>query len=960
MHVSSRVTASIIAVATATYGFAPAHAESAAETAANIGSASSEEIVVTGSRIARPELESPMPISVINMANAVDQGRLNVGDALAIVPSISPGGNAYGNAQSGAGLASVNLRNMGANRTLVLIDGRRRVSGNGSSSEVNLNMIPSAMIDRVEVLTGGAAAIYGADAVTGAVNIITKKNIDGLHLSAHQGLSQHGDASQTSFSAAFGTKFSEGRGRINIGATYDKATGVEKRDRSFTKDRLWYLANAASKGPSDGIPDILLNRDLKSFYVSSVPTFYLPQTRANYAYADGQLFIPSHGKEFGSKGEFGDFEGIDDRVVRNFESWEYLRNPQESLALIGQFDFDLTDSITYSGRAEYGRTKSQGYHRSYREDSRAAIFTAPLGGAIAYLDNPYMPDSVSDLLTSHGLSQIHINRMYDNWPQMRQYLDRETITVSHNLTGKLGAFTWNAFYQYGRSETDDTVTNVPLKSRWIAARDVVSNSLTGDPECRNQAARAAGCTPINIFDATGALTSEQKAWLLYDRKRHSVNKQEVFGADIAGTLFRLPAGDVSAAFGVERRRDSTRTTEDPLVLSGEAVPSTVIVSVTPSIQASRAVTEFYGELKVPVLADMPFVHRLELEGAFRRSKYDKAGSTNTWKIGGTWSPVSGLTLRGVRSRSVRMPTLGELYGAVTTGTYSSFNDPCVSGYYDYTPTRAANCRALGISTPLPFYSDAAVINGGGNSNLDPETSNSFTVGMALRPKFLPGFDVTVDYWNIDIANVITSYSFAQMMNFCVDLPTADNVFCQNVRRDPVTQKVISGSTQLVNAARQKARGIDLGINYRIPLDSGVIGLSFMGSYLLQREVESVPDVESSVVKYAGGYTDPRFRGVLGLSYTSDRVSASLQTRYISKAKYDPNVSDEYYEFNDVKSKIYNDFSVKYNASDKIEYLVGVNNVFNVKPQMLPNIYFGSSGRYDVIGRYFFAKVAIKL
>lgn len=604
--------------------------------------------------------------------------------------------------------------------------------------------------------------------------------------------------------------------------------------------------------------------------------------------------------------------------------------------------------------------KAEGYHRSYREDSRKAIFTAPLGGAIAHLDNPYMPGSVRELLTEHGLDQIHINRMYDNWPQMRQKLDREDITIYQGLSGNLGAFAWNAFYQYGRATVDDTVTNVPLRSRWIAARDVVANPLSGDPECRDSAARAAGCTPINIFDSTGALTDAQKAWLLYDRRRDTRNTQEVFGADIAGALFTLPAGEVLAAAGVERRRDTTRITEDPLALSGEAVPSTVIVSVTPSIEASRAVTEAYGELKLPLLRDLPFINRLEVEGAYRWSKYDDAGTTHTWKLGGTWSPVSGLTFRGVRSRSVRMPTLGELYGSVTTGTYSSFNDPCVSGYYDYTSTRAANCRALGITTPLPFYSDAAVINGGGNPGLNPETSNSFTLGMALRPKFVPNFDLTVDYWNINISDVITSYSFAQMMNFCVGLPTIDNVFCQNVGRDPVTQKVTSGSTQLVNAARQRAKGIDVGATYQIPLGDGAIGLAFMGSYLIEREVESVPDVATSIVKYADRYTDPKFRGVFRINYSNERLSASMQTRYVGSAKYDPNVSEEYYEINDVDSKIYNDVSLKLKVNDRMEYLIGINNVFDVKPRMLPNIYQGANGRYDVMGRYFFAKVALSL
>lgn len=917
-----------------------------------------EAIVVTGSRIGRPELESAMPISVLSFDEAAAVGRTDAYDVLRRSPVISAGNGMYEEHYRSAdiGLAAINLRNMGTNRSLALVDGRRRVSGTAASSAVDINMIPPAMIDRIEVVTGGAAAIYGADAVTGAVNIITRKDIEGFNIDAYQGISKYGDAPETVVSLATGGEFDNGRGSFSFGGSYRRADFVAKKDRPFTQNRLFYLPNPDNTGPSDGIPDNGLNRNYFSFFTGDKPGFYIPDNQTFYWYADGELKIAQYDKNWGPPGEFSNGEGANDPSMRNFEQFEPLRNAQESYSFIADVDYEIADGITYNARLDYGRTLADGADNYYREDSRA-IFNLGHGSAVARLDNPYMPANVRDLLTSFDLDSIHIDRFYVNFPMIGNHHDRESLTIYQDLSGTIGSsLNWGIFYQYGRTTDDITITNVPRSSRWLAASDVVANPVTGTPECRDAEARAAGCVPYDIFSYRTPLTAEQAAWILYDRHSRRDNDQQIAGAGLNGTLINLPAGDLSFALGAEHRRESATTTEDPLALSGEVANGATITAQQP-IDASMNVTEAYGELVIPILRDRPFFRRLEAEGAYRYSDYSSFGSTHTWKVGGTWSPVDGVTIRGVRSRSVRAPNFGELYAPISVGVSSSFNDPCLKSNYNLTPTRAANCAALGVP-PLDFYFDGIEIISGGNPDLEPETSNSTTIGLVLQPQFIRGFDLTVDYWDIRIENIITSYSALQMAQFCVDLPDIDNLFCGNMKRgaDGIPETI---STQLVNAASMEARGIDVGLNYGFPLGAGDLDLNFVGSVLLERETQAIPEMASSIVKYAGGYTDPRFRGSLLINYTIDDFTLSADTRFISASKYDPNVGEEYYEINDVPAKVYNDLAVSYAVDDGMQIGAGVKNVFNVFPPALPGLYAGGGGRYDTMGRYFFTRVGFK-
>lgn len=903
------------------------------------------QIVVTGSRIARPELESSMPVSVVKMAEAESLGRLTIYDALQRSPAISRAAS-VGDAQWeswDAGLAAVDLRGMGTNRTLTLVDGRRRVSGSARSSAVDLNMIPAAMIEQVEIITGGAAAIYGADAVTGAVNIITRKDYEGLEVSATQGISQRGDAQKRQMSLVAGGQFADNRGSVSIGGTYTKNDPLYTQDREHTRTRLLFHPNPKNTGPHDGIADNQLYYDFKAMFIMPVPTYYLNGT--TYILENGIPRAGSYNTRFYSD-MYSNGDGGDGR---NLIDNDLMLSPMESMSFISQLNYDLTDSISYRAQIDFGRTKYRGTKSYYREDARPTWLNGA-GGAYAYLDNPYLPDAVRQVMLGNKLNRLSINRGYPEFGMIEDRHDRESYTLFNSLSGNVfDRFDWELFAQYGRTQDDVAGTNNVIASKWVAARDVIADPMSGEPVCRDPVARAAGCVPFNIF-GTGVLTDEQRAYFLHTRREQRTNTQTVMGGTLSGTPFSLPYGEVSLVLGAEYRKETLKTIDDVLGLNGEVSHTGNNAGKHPEIESSFDVSEFFGELVIPLLRNMPFVEKLQVEGAYRYSDYSTVGTTHAWKAGLTWSPFQGLTLRGVRSRSVRTPNFGELYQSQTI-TATDIYDPCEDNKYFQNPTRTANCQALGIDKPIVGTLYPGWVTSGGNPDLQPEISNSFTVGLVAQPDFLPGFSFTADYWDIKIDDVITSFTPHKIAELCVDLESLDNKFCDLVTRG-ADHAITAVNTTQINAAKMVARGIDAGIQYRTDLGAGQLHLGFSGTYLLAKETLSVADQSNSVVKSAGGWTSPRFRGTLFANYDLGRVSVGLDTRFTGAAKFDVNAtSDEQYSDNSVPGRLYNDLSVQYRISDEFSVSLIMNNLFDTKPPYMPTMFLGL-GYYDIVGRSF--------
>ncbi|MFK4870592.1 TonB-dependent receptor domain-containing protein [Novosphingobium sp. ZW T3_23] len=912
-----------------------------------------EPIVVTGSRIPQDSARTAMPLRVIDMEVGLRAGRTTAYDVLTREPAVAVGiglGNAFGQGWD-AGVSSVSLRGLGTARSLTLIDGMRRVSGSARSSAVDITMIPAAMIERMEIITGGATAIYGADAVTGAINILTKKRLEGLNLSATQGISQEGDASETSLSLSTGTTFAHRRGSLALGMTYSRIAPLDYAQRYPTYIRS--IANPANTGANDGIPDQITIPDFRQIYFSYQPSFYF----AGQSWiVDGGTPRPAHYDETYYPGHFSYGNGGDGRNLRDTDQ---LRGGLDSLAALGRLDYELTDSITYRAYADFGASNyrgTAGFPR-HRDDSRTMWFNGA-GGSVAYLDNPFLPPALRDFMVANGLSRLDIERTYGNFPVMREYHRRRSLTVGQQLEGPLGdSFHWQVSQQYGRTVDNVRTTDIPYVSHWLAARDVITDPQTGLPACRDPVAREQGCEPLDIFSLAPP-SAALSDYVLGMRRERRVNTQSIWGLDIDGAPLQLPQGPLMAVLGLEHRRETLHTRDDPLAASEYAYGGSGY-TVHPNLDAAFSVWELFAEAKAPVLRDLPLARSVDLEAAYRLSRYSSVGATGTWKLGGTWTPIRGLMLRAMRSRSVRVPNFGELYEVPISRQSGSITDPCEAADYFQSATRSANCKALGILVPLGDFKVGPVITTRGNPDLRPETSNSLTLGAVVSPATLPGFELTLDYWNIDIRDAITQFSYTTILNLCVDLPTIDNIFCDAIARSSVDGRVNSVSTSQVNAQRLTARGIDFGMRYHGRLGAGKIGIEANGTYLLQQLVESTPGVTTGNVRYAGDSEHPRIQATARVVWEIGRLIAQTDLRFLGASRYEINAeSGEVFDRYAISAHAYADVSISYRLDDGLTASLGVRNLTGIDPPQIYPVYKDTT-IYDQVGRYFFMTISFR-
>nr|WP_298718056.1 TonB-dependent receptor [uncultured Steroidobacter sp.] len=956
-----------------------------------------DSIVVTGSRIARPELESTMPINVMNFDEVKDFGRFTLYDALMLNPAVAPGLGEFnsGGQEYDKGVANINLREMGNNRSLVLVDGHRWVSGGARTAAVDLNTIPSALIERVETVTGGAAAIYGADAVTGAVNVVMKKRMNGLSVSATTGLSEEGDARQTNFSLATGLDFSD-NAHLVVGANYTYTDPVMVIDR-YTERRA-YNANPANTNASDGIPDNIII-DYNQFYRSNVPTFCIYNGASPcgsgvrngdwYQLVNGQVRnIPKDSYTVMTGGDTGVQDGGDSVGFGIFDNL-YLRDKSEKASLYSNLEVKLGDSLTWNTNFGYAHSYVSGAAQwpEYRDDSRPTNWWGKdpesgvaFPGGVATFDDPYLPDSLRTFMEQNGLTEIRLNRHYYNLPAPREIHDRNAFSFGTELTGALtDRLDWNGFARYGWVKDDIRTINMVGRLEWLYARDTVLDA-SGNIVCADEAARAAGCAPFNLY-STDAPSKEWQDYALYQRNEQTRNRLLNVGLGINGALFSVPAGDVRVAAGVEWREEKLSTEDDP---DTEKLANIVFSpgndhAMHPALDASRKVSEAYAELVVPVLADLPGVHRLDIEGAYRYSDYSDNPSTDTWKYGLIWSPFRGLSLRGVKSFSTRVPNFGELYSPIGMVTLGHISDPCQETLITQDQDRAANCAATipGWTGPLPRPNlNAPVVYSGGNPDLTPETSNSFSYGLVWQPTFLRGFDLTADYWEIEIDDVITALSYTTIMNNCVNASNGPDMgYCQYVHRFTET----SGSHQLgeidyvqaqyANLAGRLTRGVDFSAHYRFDLGPGRARLGFSGTRRLEQRV--IAERGSAGTDYAGAWDYPDFRGTLTLGYDIGQFTIGWNTSYIGKSRFSAtDQSDETREMPYVPAYTKHDLNFAWRPTARYTVSLGVKNVTSAKvdhPVLAQNT--GTSPHqvegngsanayYDAIGRYFFGTVKV--
>ncbi|WP_221794947.1 TonB-dependent receptor domain-containing protein [Aquisediminimonas sediminicola] len=942
----------------------PAYAAAAtAETESN------EVIIVTGSRIARPDLQASTPIQVVSATNLAEQGAVNVSDVLNELPAVGIGTTRTNSnfATSGNGQATVNLRNLGSNRTLVLQNGRRLVSGIGGSSAVDLNNIPTELIERVEVLTGGASALYGSEAMAGVVNFILKKNYQGVALRTQAGITSKGDLPTRLFAATAGTNFNDGRGNITVYGQYDKDGGLLSRKRKISAEDNPFRSSFVPQGRFDVIdPNGDDIQDLSTVYT------YGP---------DNQL----------KEGYVGAVDGYNRNAQR------YISVPVERYmgSILAHYDF--ADEIGVFFEGNYAKTKSRSRLEALATDNSDATMPdgTPYGGLT--IDNPFIPDIIKAKMTELGTDTLLFRKRMVGVFDRSNVNEREYYRVVAGFQGEIaGKWNWDAYYNYGQT-TESTASETALRDRYYYALDAIAGP-GGTAICRDAAARAAGCVPFNPFGFNSA--SPQAAAYITNNGQLSTYdskvSQSVFGANLSGPIYTLPAGDVKIAVGAERRTEKSREVFDLQTQLGNTMGNALTNTI-----GKYKVFESYAETVIPLIADQPWAEYLGVEGAVRYGDYSTVGTVWSWKGGAEYAPSRDIRFRAVYSVATRAPNIGELYQGASQTFPNGIVDPCEGVTLTSNRPQDVYCRAVpGIASQIAGggaftyddNTDVQSIEGtdGGNLNLSEETAKTLTLGVVFTPQSIRNFSMTVDFFDIRVRDAIQFVPRNSILQTCVDMAGASPL-CELIVREgaggnprgrtPGTVWQID--SRPVNAASIQTRGIDVAVRYKTPefqMFKATSAISFNLAYTYLDKLTLQPlaglPVENNRGQLDGdGRLGAGFKHRWNLSTTLDMGDVSLNWRanFLSKMKdtlgpdVDSPLGDE---TNTVKSYFYNDAQLRWNfggdTNRTLELYFGIDNMFDVKPPVINQN--GAShitgtetaaDTYDPYGRRFYAGAAIK-
>ncbi|MDQ8755492.1 TonB-dependent receptor [Sphingosinicella sp. LHD-64] len=918
-------------------------------------------IVITGSRLVRTDLTAPSPTTIVGEADIELSGNVTIENTLNEFPQLASGNTSSVNNGGGSGVLTANLRGLGATRTLVLTNGRRFIPAN-SDGLVDLSTIPDALVERVEVITGGASAVYGSDAIAGAVNFILKNDFEGLEVSYLYGQTFRDDGASHKIDATFGTNFSDDRGNIVLSASYTKRDPVFQANRDFAQVPLDTINGELVPGGSGNVPGTRIG--LSSAQLAQLVGVNLtpdgPCTNLNSI-----VF-----RENGVPGAYCTPEN-----AYNYAPFNYLLRPLERIQVSGLARYEVADNVELFTEIFYVNTRN---NTVLAPESFAPLTPgAPSQTLLVpnYATNPGLQAAVRNFFVNNAAifdpdgdgtaAVVGAARRADELGTRDSFYERNSINITAGARGNFdllgGPWRWEVFYQYQRNRADTRLENFISLTRLSQGLDVVVNGA-GQVVCRNA---NLGCVPVNIF-GYGSITPEAGRFITPPRVSDELFTRQVVGASLSGALFNLPAGPVAVAAGVEARRDQYDFNPSPQDLAGEYGPGS---------QAATGgrfnLMEFFGEMRVPILSGQPFAETLAIEGAVRYSDYSTIGGVFTWKVGGEYAPVSWLRFRSAYNRAIRAPTLNELFQPIATG-FSSGEDPCIASRQ---PTAAQQqlCIAQGVpAADLPTFTQAGLgflVRSGGNPNLQEERSKTLTVGAVIQPPFLDRLNITVDYFKVQVDNAIATINANQTINDCFANLDINSTTCQAIFRLSNGQ-IDFVSTQLSNIGSLKVEGIDAQADYRIPLgafasingQSASLNLQAVASWLFERSTQVLSNqAPLDCAGYFGGgctgtgvFATPDFKLNLSGTYNSGPVTVRLQGRMIDGLELRPNVTAAVEE---VGAQWYFDLAGRVRIGGNFELFGGIDNLFDNKPPILGTALSGDANTdvslYDVIGRRFF-------
>lgn len=898
--------------------------------------------MVTGTRLVTG-FSTPTPVTTLNTEQILQSQPSTLSQALNQIPTFKNSVNpqSQGAGTTGANAASfLNLRGLGVQRTLVLLNGRRVVPST-SLGATDISILPSALVRRVDVVTGGASAAYGSDAVAGVVNFILDESFVGVRGELQGGISSRGDNQNYRVSLAAGARFLDDRVHLLASVEHYESDGIpDTYGRAWAQRSCAPIANPAvtTANPASPSNPSRLNacgvRAANSTYGGLISSGPLAGTQ----FVAGGASAPFVFGTLRSTDSMVGGDGVDGL-------WDNsLTGEQERTSLFGHLSFDVTDYLTLNVEALYAQAKAS-YDSTYPFETSNA-FTI-------FRDNAFLPADVAARMDTAGIASFRMGRLDRDFGMTAVDAWNRTFRIAAGATVRLGGgWSLDAYYTHGRNRYRADTVNDQIYPNVFRAADAVRNGAN-QIVCRSTLTNPNdGCVPINLF-GEGSPSQAALDYVLGTAQQWATTTQDVASLTVRGEPFALPAGPVAFAAGAEYRRESSFQIVDPLsttILSCAGIqgcPTSIngqlgiFERTNPQPYDGRYnIREAFAEILAPILQDAPFARSLNLNGAARYTDYSTSGGVTTWKVGVDYQPIEDVRLRVTRSRDIRAPNISELFTPPTQAASSStVTDPSRGG----------------VSNP------GVNVRNAGNPDLVPERADTLTAGVVFRPRFLSGLNLSVDYYRIRIAGAIGQLGAQSLVNQCFE---GNTTLCALITRD-ANGIITTIDNQQLNIASLKTSGVDIEASYRLPLTQLAQGLdgtiTFRGLATYLHELVS-QNPGAAPIDRAGdvGAGTPHWQATLSMTYENGPLDIFLQERFIGAGKFDNTLTPRDIDRNVVDSVFYTDITARYRfgeAARHVELFVTVNNLFDADPPLVGSFSrFGTTEAnrsiHDVVGRQF--------
>lgn len=938
-----------------------------------------DTVVVTGSRIARQDYSANSPIVTVTQEDFRATGSVNIESLINDLPQFTALGNAASNSPNLAGQANVQLRGLGATRTLVLLNGRRIVPSN-ASSVVDLNLLPTPLISSIETITGGASSTYGSDAVGGVLNFLLNQNFEGVQLDLQYGASARGDAGAEAVSLTIGGDIAEGRGSAVVSATYSNRASVLNADRPFS-----LISGFAGTSPLGSTVFDATNLPTAAAVNAAVPgaargdTFGFNNNGTLFTYQRARDYISPGGVDYEGFRTPGPLQQTDFTYTTGDRN--YMIIPQTRYNVYAAADYEITPAAEL-----YADFMFSQYESGNQLAPNPA--TGPTTGFRIPSTNPFIPAELRGVLNSrpNPAGNFRLDKRFNELGPRRQTENYNVYQITTGLRGDLAGvrdWTYDAYVSYGRVDNGTVYTGYLSRS---ALQRLLDAPDGGASIC------AGGFNPFGANPLSDACI----AYVGRVAKNTTTNDQRVAELNLQGSVFTLPAGEVRAAVGAAYREQNYNFIPDNLLLStftlnGVVGPELAGNSGQP-LAGSDQVSELYGEILIPLLSDLPFVRNLETNLGYRASEYETIGRVSSYKADLSWEVVTGLRFRGGVQRAVRAPSIGELFAAQnlsfpsigvpvsSTGVRQFSGDPCdIRGAYRAPGAPDANAvRALCLAQNVPgqvidsFTFSNSQVSGvtGGNPLLEEETAESFTVGVTWQSQFaspwLSRLSASIDYYDIAIEQVVGTVSTTEQLRRCYNQngtsnPTYDpnNVFCRLFSRDPNSGQITSTFETNANLGTLQTQGIDFQVDWNLDLgdigapDWGALAFNITGTKLQEWQRQDIPGGpftdRKGTVSNSFGLTLPEWKFLSTLNWIQDPWNVGVRWRYQGSVENFNNRSQV------IDAIHYVDLNAAFRVNETVSLRAGVNNLTDEQPPVYsPAIAANTDpSTYDLIGRRYY-------